>query len=136
MSRTLLCVSIMTTWKLSSSTANFEQIHFSHPSSKCTLQVDTNVGRICARLGWLPLDSEKALEVRFAVQTSLHCCRHYQCSTHCQDFASVRCEFVMQALDDYAPEPEVHAYLKDRFELLSIEPCQHFPTQVRCTRDG
>lgn len=27
------------------------------------LQVDTNVGRICARLGWLPLDAEKALEV-------------------------------------------------------------------------
>lgn len=26
-------------------------------------QVDTNVGRICARLGWLPLDAEKALEV-------------------------------------------------------------------------
>ena len=27
------------------------------------VQVDTNVGRICARLGWLPLDAEKALEV-------------------------------------------------------------------------
>lgn len=26
--------------------------------------VDTNVGRICARLGWIPLDSEQALEVR------------------------------------------------------------------------
>ena len=25
--------------------------------------VDTNVGRICARLGWIPLDSEQALEV-------------------------------------------------------------------------
>ncbi len=28
--------------------------------------VDTNVGRICARLGWIPLDSEQALEVRRA----------------------------------------------------------------------
>jgi len=27
------------------------------------MQVDTNVGRICARLGWLPLDADKALEV-------------------------------------------------------------------------
>jgi endonuclease III len=26
--------------------------------------VDTNVGRICARLGWIPLDSEQALEAR------------------------------------------------------------------------
>ncbi len=25
--------------------------------------VDTNVGRICARLGWIPLDAEEALEV-------------------------------------------------------------------------
>ena len=28
--------------------------------------VDTNVGRICARLGWIPLDSEQALEARGA----------------------------------------------------------------------
>ena len=25
--------------------------------------VDTNVGRICARMGWLPFDQEKPLEV-------------------------------------------------------------------------
>ena len=29
--------------------------------------VDTNVGRICARLGWIPLDSEQALEARAPV---------------------------------------------------------------------
>ncbi len=26
--------------------------------------VDVNVARICARLGWIPLDSEEAIEVR------------------------------------------------------------------------
>jgi endonuclease III len=42
--------------------------------------VDTNVGRIAARLGWLPLDASQAIE----------------------------------DLDDYAPEQEVHKYLKSR----------------------
>lgn len=32
-------------------------------TAELVLQVDTNVGRIAARLGWLPLDAEKALEV-------------------------------------------------------------------------
>ena len=33
--------------------------------------VDVNVARICARLGWIPLDSEEAIEVR------VHChCTH------------------------------------------------------------
>lgn len=26
--------------------------------------VDTNVGRICARMGWIPMDAETSLEVR------------------------------------------------------------------------
>ncbi|KAH7615570.1 hypothetical protein Ndes2526B_g09681 [Nannochloris sp. 'desiccata'] len=42
--------------------------------------VDTNVGRICSRLGWIPLDAAESIE----------------------------------DLDDYAPEPEVHAYLRSR----------------------
>ena len=33
--------------------------------------VDTNVGRICARLGWIPLDSEQALEARRVSQCRL-----------------------------------------------------------------
>ena len=32
--------------------------------------VDTNVGRICARMGWLPFDQEKPLEVRFFLSKS------------------------------------------------------------------
>ena len=28
--------------------------------------VDVNVGRICSRLGWIPLDAEQALEVQHA----------------------------------------------------------------------
>ncbi|KAK9835034.1 hypothetical protein WJX81_005688 [Elliptochloris bilobata] len=36
--------------------------------------VDTNVGRICARLGWIPLDSEQALEDmdRYAPEPEVH----------------------------------------------------------------
>ncbi|KAL4855186.1 hypothetical protein ACK3TF_004177 [Chlorella vulgaris] len=49
--------------------------------------VDTNVGRICARLGWIPLDAEQAVE----------------------------------DLDDYAPEPEVHAYLHSRLLGFDVE---------------
>jgi hypothetical protein len=45
------------------------------------------VGRICARLGWIPLESEAAIE----------------------------------ELDDYAPEPLVHAFLRTRLlGLLSL----------------
>jgi len=29
--------------------------------------VDVNVGRICSRLGWIPLDSELGIEVQFAL---------------------------------------------------------------------
>ena len=29
--------------------------------------VDVNVGRICSRLGWIPLDSELGIEVHFAL---------------------------------------------------------------------
>jgi hypothetical protein len=36
------------------------------------MQVDTNVGRICARLGWLPLDAEKALEVGLGFRWEYH----------------------------------------------------------------
>ncbi len=32
--------------------------------AKRDFPVDVNVGRICARLGWIPLDSEEALEAR------------------------------------------------------------------------
>lgn len=49
--------------------------------------VDTNVGRICSRLGWIPLDAAEAIE----------------------------------DLDDYAPEPEVHAYLRSRLLGFDIE---------------
>lgn len=37
--------------------------------------VDVNVARICARLGWIPLDSEEAIEVRehSRVSVSLAC---------------------------------------------------------------
>ena len=49
--------------------------------------VDTNVGRICSRLGWIPLDSDDSIE----------------------------------DLDDYAPEPEVHAYLRSRLLGFDIE---------------
>ncbi|KFM26259.1 Transcriptional activator DEMETER [Auxenochlorella protothecoides] len=49
--------------------------------------VDVNVGRIAARLGWIPLDSEDAVE----------------------------------ALDDYAPEPEVHKYLHSRLVGFDVE---------------
>ncbi|KAK9909469.1 hypothetical protein WJX75_002712 [Coccomyxa subellipsoidea] len=36
--------------------------------------VDTNVGRICARLGWIPLDAEEALEDldRYAPEPEVH----------------------------------------------------------------
>ena len=33
--------------------------------------VDVNVARICARLGWIPLDSEQAIEVR-EKQANIH----------------------------------------------------------------
>ena len=46
--------------------------------------VDVNVGRICSRLGWIPLDAEQALEVSVRVvscmcadkkdKRSLHMC--------------------------------------------------------------
>lgn len=40
--------------------------------------VDVNVGRICSRLGWIPLDTEQALEVKLRklLNTSvmLRCC--------------------------------------------------------------
>jgi len=49
--------------------------------------VDTNVGRICSRLGWIPLDAAESIE----------------------------------ELDDYAPEPEVHAYLRSRLLGFDIE---------------
>lgn len=49
--------------------------------------VDTNVGRISARLGWIPLESSQAIE----------------------------------DMDDYAPEPEVHAYLRSRLLGFDIE---------------
>ncbi|KDD76021.1 hypothetical protein H632_c392p0, partial [Helicosporidium sp. ATCC 50920] len=49
--------------------------------------VDVNVGRIAARLGWIPLDTEEAVE----------------------------------NLDEYAPEPEVHTYLKKRFMEFNLE---------------
>jgi hypothetical protein len=49
--------------------------------------VDTNVGRIAARLGWLPLDSAQTIE----------------------------------DLDEYAPEPEVHAYLHSRLLGFGVE---------------
>jgi endonuclease III len=49
--------------------------------------VDTNVGRICSRLGWIPLDAAESIE----------------------------------ELDDYAPEPEVHAYLRSRLLGFDVE---------------
>ena len=49
--------------------------------------VDTNVGRICARIGWIPLDAQEAVE----------------------------------ELDDYAPEPEVHMYLRSRLLGFNLE---------------
>ena len=35
--------------------------------------VDTNVGRICARMGWLPFDQEKPLEVGSVDVTFVGC---------------------------------------------------------------
>ncbi|BDA42645.1 probable protein ROS1A at C-terminar half [Coccomyxa sp. Obi] len=42
--------------------------------SKHDFPVDTNVGRICARLGWIPLDAEEALEDmdRYAPEPEVH----------------------------------------------------------------
>ena len=36
--------------------------------AKRDFPVDVNVGRICARLGWIPLDSEEALEARLILK--------------------------------------------------------------------
>ena len=160
-------------------------------------QVDTNVGRICARLGWLPLDAEKALEVcaaqvcisrdcsvnivsgcptskpalwnpKFSVYPkacpwpknatwlTLFQLRVLQCLVSRRQLAANfpysiyghmlthPCQILpfsiqnsnsnftplisktfliatsLQDLDDYAPEPEVHQYLKDR--------CRRIPT--------
>lgn len=56
--------------------------------------VDVNVGRICSRLGWIPLDAEEALEVRGSAHQSPHtallltcmcttsACRCCLCSIH------------------------------------------------------
>ena len=69
--------------------------------------VDVNVGRICARLGWIPLDAEQALEVRT---------RQHDIIMFSKTKVSLRITAVcaLQDMDQYAPEPEVHKYLHNR----------------------
>ncbi len=44
--------------------------------------VDTNVGRICARMGWLPFDQEKPLEVGLLARCGYGLCWHRLCGVN------------------------------------------------------
>lgn len=67
--------------------------------AKRDFPVDVNVGRICARLGWIPLDSEEALEARPSLRLMLlwilapvrSLCSGSCCMQGCCDVRFVRC---------------------------------------------